>query len=610
MKIPTSISAATWALLLTQSTTVAIPDCPFPGPVFPKPTKLASSETFQSVLSNLTDTFKARDREPANNPNGTSWSVQVFSVSDDDANKPLWEYHHSAPSLATAGTGGVKEVDGDTIYRLGSLTKIFTILTFLVEAGDGYWNTPVTKFVPELALLADKYQYDPVMNVDWASITLGELASHTAGIVRDYALLGELTQENNQTVLESNGFPPAPANETPICGEVYTCNRNRAWPPWSHTSNTHKLTNPFLIIELFDGLGNVPPSFSTAWTVGYSNVAYQILAYALEAIMSKKFANMVQSDVIDKLGLERTYYQKPPDNLGIIVKGQETGWTYSLGEASPTGNMYSSVNDLSALGRAILSSRLIPSAQTRRWLKPAILTSDLREGVSYPWGVKRVPLAGTRITDAYNKAGSINAYQSLMILLPDYDVGIVALLAGGWPGNANWDMADAIGESLVPALEEAARMEADAMYAGTYNAKSNSDTSASLNSTIVLSTESGRPGLGIDRWISNGTDMIPVAIRYTLNYNVTEPALRLYPTGLEKRNEDGSRRAAFKAMIQDRGATDHATDMFSTNCGTWVGQTTAVYASMPLDQFVFHLDAEGGVKGIESLALRAVLDKE
>ncbi|KAK7966229.1 beta-lactamase/transpeptidase-like protein [Apiospora aurea] len=573
MKIPTSIRKAAlvlWPLL--RLVAAAAPDCPFPGPAFPKPTELASSETFKSVLANLTETFKARDQDRANNPNGTSWSVQVFSVSDGNSSSPLWEYHHSAPSLATSNTGGVKEVDGNTIYRLGSLTKIFTILTFLVEAGDGYWNTPVTKFVPELALLADKYQYDPVMNVDWASITLGELASHTAGIVRDYALLGELTQENNQTVLESQGFPPAPVNETPICGEYFLCNRN----------------------QLFDGLGNVPPSFSTSWTVGYSNVGYQILAYVLEAITGKKFADMVQSDVIDKLGLGHTYYQKPPDNLGIIVSGQQDGWNYSLGEASPTGNMYSSVNDLSALGRAILRSQLIPSAQTRRWLKPAILTSDLREGVSYPWGLKRIPLSSTssssRITDAYNKAGSINAYQSLIILLPDYDVGITALLAGGWPGNANWDMADTIGETLVPALEEAARMEADV-------------------TSIVLSTESGRPGLGIDRWVSNGTDMVPVAIRYTLNYNVTEPSLRLYPTGLEKRNDDGSRKVAFKAMIQNRGATDHATDMFSTNCGTWVGQTTAVYASMPLDQFVFHLDDGGGVKSIESLALRAVLGK-
>ncbi|KAK6833475.1 beta-lactamase-like 1 [Apiospora arundinis] len=512
MKIPTTIGAAAWASLLAHLSLAAVPDCPFPGPAFPKPTKLTSSENFKSVLANLTETFKGATEIPRTTPTA----------------RP--------------------EVNGDTIYRLGSLTKIFTILTFLIEAGDGYWNTPITKFVPELALLADKYQYDPVMNVDWAGITLGELASHTAGIVRDYALLGELTQENNQTVLESQGFPPAPINETPLCGEWITCNR----------------------AQLFKGLGNVPPSFSTAWTVGYSNVGYQILSYALEAITGKKFANMLQSDVIDKLGLEHTYYQKPPDNLGIIVQGQQSGWNYSLGDASP-GQL--------------------------------------------PWGVKRIPLSngsgGSRITDAYNKAGSINAYSSLIILLPDYDVGITVLLAGGWPGNANWNIADAIGETLVPALEEAARMEAGAMYAGTYSSNSSSDTnSASLNSTIVLSTESGRPGLGIDRWISNGTDMVPVAIRYTLNYNVTGPALRLYPTGLEKRNEDGSRKVAFKAMIQDRGATDHVSDMFSTNCGTWVGQTTAVYASMPLDQFVFHLDADGGVKSIEPLALRAVLEKD
>ncbi|KAK8067253.1 beta-lactamase-like 1 [Apiospora hydei] len=587
MKIPTSIRKAplVWSLLLRLAAAAA-PDCPFPGPAFPKPTALASSETFKSVLANLTETFEARDQDRANNPNGTSWSVQVFSVSDKDSNSPLWEYHHSAPSLATSNTGGVKEVNGDTIYRLGSLTKIFTILTFLVEAGDGYWNTPATKFVPELALLADKYQYDPVMNVDWGSITLGELASHTAGIVRDYALLGELTQENNQTVLESQGFPPAPANETPICGEYFLCNRN----------------------QLFDGLGNVPPSFSTSWTVGYSNVGYQILAYVLEAITGKTFAAMVQSDVIDKLGLAHTYYQKPPDNLGIIKV----------------------VIDRSFISQhrqhVLLRQRPLHPRPRHPQQPPDPERADatlaqardpdvgLARGGQLPLGPEADPLSSTtgggggssRITDAYNKAGSINAYQSLIILLPDYDVGITALLAGGWPGNANWNMADAIGETLVPALEEAARLEADATYSGTYSANS----SASLNSTIVLSTESGRPGLGIDRWVSNGTDMVPVAIRYTLNYNVTGPSLRLYPTGLEKRNDDGSRKVAFKAMIQDRGATDHAADMFSTNCGTWVGQTTAVYASMPLDQFVFHIDDGGGVKSIESLALRAVLDKE
>ncbi|KAI1489871.1 beta-lactamase/transpeptidase-like protein [Biscogniauxia mediterranea] len=561
-----------------------IPNCPYPGPVFPKPTNLASSDIIQTALANLTATFDTRATDPANNPNGTSWSMQVFSASSDE---PIWEHYHTAMDLLDADNPGVKSVDGDTIYRLGSLTKIFTIMTFLAEVGDAYWNTPVTRYVPELDLLAGKAQYDPIMNVAWDEVTLGNLASHMAGIVRDYALEGELTQENNQTVLIAQGFPPAPRNMTPICGEAILCNR----------------------AQFFTGLANVPPSFAPGRTAGYSNMGYQLLAYALEGIAQKGFEQMLEARVVAALGLSRTHYRKPADELGVIPPGGQDAWAHDLGEASPTGNMYSSVGDLSALGRGILRSAVMPSAQTRRWLKPASLTADVYEGVSYPWGVRRIRLENDRVVDAYSKAGSIGPYASLLVLLPDYDVGVAALLAGGWPGNANWDMADAAGGALVPALEAAARAQADAAYAGAY-----SSAVEGLNSSLALSTEPGRPGLGVERWVSNGTDMVAVAVRHTLNYDVARPSVRLYPAGLETSGEeDGAagtrRRVAFKALVENLAAPDYGDRMFSTNCGTWVSQTTAVYADMPLDQFVFTLSAEGDVISVEPLALRASLMK-
>ncbi|KAI1210140.1 beta-lactamase/transpeptidase-like protein [Annulohypoxylon truncatum] len=580
-------SATALLLLAAQALitpTGGIPNCPYPGPAFPKPRSLASSDAIKTAIANLTTTFNARGTDPAANPNSTSWSIQVFSASDADEDTPLWSHYHTATDLLTANTPGVKSVDGDTVYRLGSVTKIFTILTFLIEAGDTYWNTPVTQWVPELELLAGKAQYDPVMNVEWETITLQDLASHLAGIVRDYAIEGELTQENNQTVLEAKGFPPAPRNETPTCGEMIKCPR----------------------AEFFTGLSNVPPSFSPSWTAGYSNMGYQILSYALEAITQKQFAPMLQSDIIDKLELQHTFYQKPDDDsLGVIPEGHEDDWSYSIGEASPTGNMYSSASDLSRLGRAIFRHTLLAPAQTRRWLKPTALTSDIHEGVSSPWGIRRIPLSdGSRVVDAYSKAGSINVYMSLLVLLPDYDVGISALLAGGWPGNANWDIADNIGRALLPALEDAAREEADANYAGIYTAAGDAD----LNSTLVLSTDAARPGLGVDRWVSNGTDMIPVAVRYTLNYNVTAPSIRIYPTGLESAAAaDGTRKIAFKAVVENLDLTDHSSAMFSTNCGTWVSQTAAVYADMPLDQFVFTLGEDGRAVSVTPLALRTAL---
>ncbi|KAI0179790.1 beta-lactamase/transpeptidase-like protein [Hypoxylon sp. FL1284] len=582
-------------LLLTVQLVVltagAIPNCPYPGAVFPKPTALASSDAVQAALLDLTSTLGSRAEDPAMNPNGTSWSIQVFSASDPDEDTPLWSHYHTATDLLTVDTPGVRSVGGDTVYRLGSVTKIFTILTFLIESGDQYWNTPVTALVPELELLAGKAQYDPIMNVDWDSITLQDLASHLAGIVRDYAIEGELTQENLPDDLMAQGFPPAPANLTPTCGEFITCTRS----------------------QFFSGLANIPPSFQPSWTTGYSNMGYQILAYALEALTQKKFASMLQTDIIDKLNLQNTFYQKPDDALGVIPGDAQDLWSYSIGEASPTGNMYSSVGDLSRLGRAIFRNTLLPPAQTRRWLKPTALTADIREGVSSPWGIRRIPLGaeGTRVVDAYSKAGSINVYSSLLVLLPDYHVGMAVLLAGGWPGNANWDIADDVGAALLPALEDAARAEADAAYAGTYAVPSGGDDAPPpLNSSIVLTTEPGRPGLGVAQWVSNGTDMMPVAVRYTLNYDVTAPAIRLYPTGLEtSATGDAPRRVAWKAIVENLDAPDHGGDMFSTNCGTWVSQTTAVYADMPLDQFVFTLDDAGNAVSVEPLALRVILTK-
>ncbi|KAK9421122.1 putative Beta-lactamase-related domain-containing protein [Seiridium unicorne] len=588
-------------LLATQVVVILgeIPNCPYLGPVFPKPTNLASSDTIIQAVANLSSAFAEYENDPANNPDETSWSIQVFSGSDND-DVPIWEHYHTAPNI---NTSFASVVDGNTIYRLGSVTKIFTILAFLVGSGDKYWNAPVTDYIPELAQLAEEsdQDFDPLMDVDWRDVTLAALASQMAGIVRDYGILGELTQENNQSTLMAQGFPPAPLDQVPPCGEYYLCTRE----------------------QLFKGLKIVPPSWAPYTTPGYSNLGYQLLAYALENITGRGFQDILENDVLYPLNLEHTYYSKPPAGApGIVPNGNNYGWSFSLGEASPTGNMYTSINDLSSLGRAIFRSTLIPSSMTRRWLQPAALTSEMLASVGYPWGIRRIQLGsgtdGNRVVDSYGKAGSINAYQSLLVLLPDYNVGISALLAGAWPGNANWDMADLIGNIMLPALEKTAQLQADAAYAGTYE----SSDLGQLNSSIILSTNSSRPGLGVDSWISNGTDMITVAVRYTLNYNVTYPMIRLYPTGLDSKNGQGhnkSRRAAndgnegkkvaFKAVVENLDATDETGKMFSTDCGSWISQTAAVYADMPLDQFVFTFDDNGHVTHIENLALRAKLDK-
>lgn len=183
--LPTSVAA-----LLLPSLALGAPNCPPLGPVFPKPSAqaLLSSATFQAAITNLTSTFTARDADNNTGAYSTSYSVEVWSASDAPGST-LFSWHHTAPNLTTASfnASGVRRVDGNTVYRLGSLTKIFTILTWLVQDGDARWMEPITKYVPELAAAsaAGKAKSDPVDYVDWEDVTVGALASQMAGIVRD-----------------------------------------------------------------------------------------------------------------------------------------------------------------------------------------------------------------------------------------------------------------------------------------------------------------------------------------------------------------------------------------------------------------------------------------
>jgi CubicO group peptidase (beta-lactamase class C family) len=74
------------------------------------------------------------------------------------------------------------------VFRIGSVTKIFTVLAFLAEVGDGVWNDPVTKHIPELAAIAASrrgVERQSTWSVDWDDITIGALAGQSSGLIRD-----------------------------------------------------------------------------------------------------------------------------------------------------------------------------------------------------------------------------------------------------------------------------------------------------------------------------------------------------------------------------------------------------------------------------------------
>ena len=166
---------------------------PYPllGPVYPPPTSLLSAPAIQAALSNITvalDSFvktdnSSNDAYPADS---TAFSVGTFSTTDNSSD-PFWQYHYTSPQVANS-TEGVSKVDENSVYRIGSITKLFSTYSFLVEAGDGYWEQPITKYIPELAAAAKGDPKEGIQDVErfrWQDITLGELAGQTSGLGRD-----------------------------------------------------------------------------------------------------------------------------------------------------------------------------------------------------------------------------------------------------------------------------------------------------------------------------------------------------------------------------------------------------------------------------------------
>ena len=86
---------------------------------------------------------------------GTSFSASVFSLS---SNEPLYEFHFEAPGLAGSYTKG--KLSENTIYRTGSLGKLLTTYTWLVDIGDDIFLDPITKYIVRNCFPQSSYSAD------------------------------------------------------------------------------------------------------------------------------------------------------------------------------------------------------------------------------------------------------------------------------------------------------------------------------------------------------------------------------------------------------------------------------------------------------------------
>jgi CubicO group peptidase (beta-lactamase class C family) len=184
--LPNMQSTLIWSILALSSACLAaaqgISNCGLLGPAYPVPTNLASTNAIKQAQTAFASLWKdslntSRTEWGPINVANTSISVGIFSA---ESNEFLFEDHHVAPGHAGALTGGF--LNAETIYRIGSITKLLTVYTVLARLGDRYWNEPVTKYIPELANASVETD---APKVRWSEVALGALAGQLGGIARD-----------------------------------------------------------------------------------------------------------------------------------------------------------------------------------------------------------------------------------------------------------------------------------------------------------------------------------------------------------------------------------------------------------------------------------------
>ena len=225
----------------------------------------------------------------------------------------------SLPSESNPSESNVPESntpDGDTIFEIGSVTKVFTatLLSLLVERGKIELTAPLSQF-------GDNYQKFP------DTVTLESLATHTSGLPR----------------LPENGDRAAREN-----------------PQNPYANYTFENLNEYL--QNYDGKPG-----KTAGSISYSNLGVGILGNVLAQQCDRSYEDAIIEQICRPLGLKDTSItltqsQQARLALGYFEDGKLTPH-WDLPTFAGAGALRSTVNDLLTFLEANLQPGQTPMAE-------------------------------------------------------------------------------------------------------------------------------------------------------------------------------------------------------------------------------------------------------
>ncbi len=304
--------------------------------------------------------------------------------------------------VITAGSSGKTarpQIDGDTMFELGSITKGFTgtLLADMVAKGELSLDEPIGPYLPKAVQ----------NNTALAALTFRQLTTHSSGLPR---------LPKTMAFAKSGMFNPL--------------------DPYANYSEAN----------FVDDLANITLSADKKYE--YSNLGVALLGAALARRGGASYSELVQRRLLDPINMRATSLVAANNDDALAAQPHDTslkptpGW--NLGVFLPTGGMRSSVNDMMKLIDANLQ-RKAPWVSAHEQLAPLGKVG----GVAYNWHIARllsnIDGQDKRDTLVWHNGGTFGS-TSFVGFDVERGIGMVVLINTGALGLADeiakhlWDM--------------------------------------------------------------------------------------------------------------------------------------------------------------------------
>jgi CubicO group peptidase (beta-lactamase class C family) len=281
--------------------------------------------------------------------------------------------HARGYGLANLETG--ERITPDTVFRLGSVSKMFTAMAIatLADRGALGLDDPAGRHVAALAR--------------HRAITIRHLLSHTSGLPDYY-------EEFDPTPWLARGEIPSNADTVAFLG------------------------------------GMDPVLFTPGERYEYSNPGYEVLALVVEAVSGRSFREFMRKEIFAAIGMDHSSihdHTRPgiePRALGYSPQGE--GFTLDdddpLNGITGSGSQFSTLLDFHAWNRAIESGALLSPAMQAQVFTRARLNGG--QEIDYGFGWRLNAYRGHRRT---MHSGSWIGFRSAFTRYPDLGLTIVIL---------------------------------------------------------------------------------------------------------------------------------------------------------------------------------------